>query len=346
MKPLIIMSVLGLGLSACLKVKDRPKDEAEVTAVQKQGFISQVQELPQINHYKVLFAFPKGAQTVQRRIKDVDNSAVTIPMKIQDGILTDDQVDAGKTYIYEAGNTQNGQFEVIESFTFDIPQDRLIGKDEVLDQDQNWTSYRRIFFEEGSTLTTNGHNLSIQADQIIAPDALNSRPGTIRTFPTQSQAAMAQNGLSGGLIQISLRTGSGTVSIELRGQKGGAGVAGQGDITFDIFKDGNSGRGGPIGLHMQCPECLLKANSHDGDDGNAGGSSGRAEITILEKHNLHFPHLIARGEGGEGGQGGRISPDGKTETFGVTGAKGAPGLSDRFCISDSLHQDCYYETGL
>jgi hypothetical protein len=334
MKKITLLLLIGLNLVGCLKVKDKPQEEDSIVGAESVAFDVQVQELAKANQYRVRLGLPDGAQIVHRQIEGEPQSLISLPMNIRNGILTDEQVQAGKSYVYEAGVNQNGSFEILKKRSVQIPLDREIVANESLQKDENWTGYRRIFFNEGSTLTTNGFQLFIQADQLIAPDRFNSTPGLIRTFPAGLQAGPNQNGQSGGFIQIAVRTGKGNIKIEMRGQDGGPGSDGVSYIDPIII----NGSGGPISAKAN----FVRATQFDGYAGGKGGDSGYFEITIQEENLLHFFPVLLLGKGGAGGKGGRTPPQGTSGVgVGADGPEGDPGKEQESWIYDSKNQVSY-----
>lgn len=327
-------------LSGCLKITDIPK-EGIAEAPQALAPIEVVAQA-EANHYLVQLAFRDDSDFVQRLEKSNDSAEATaalrIPFKIQAGVLIDNQVVAGHHYIYQIGKKTGENFEVTKTHEVQIPIDLSIQQEMSLSKDEMWTQYARIFFGPKGVVTTNGHQLFVQADR------MNSEAGMIRTFAGIDNGTIGGNGLSGGNIQILLNSGAGILKMEMRGQDGGSGSMGMtlpADPPFvyesPILPPGSHG------MRRYFLDFFTKVGG-PGGPGGAGGSSGRFQISIYSAHSLKVEKLITAGRGGLGGMGGAPQPlGGFTTSLGLKGSDGAPGAdgtAETSCFRDPTNQNC------
>jgi hypothetical protein len=336
-KLLFFLSLLFL--SACLKITDIPEDAPQIPQAEVVG-------LADPNHYMVRLPFPDGAQVAQRYEKANEGAneraLVSLPLKLAEGTFMDDQVLAGHHYVYQLGHAKDGNFELIHSFEVQIPTDLSIQEELTLQKDEMWTQYGRIFIGPQGILTTNGHQLFIQTNQLI------SNQGQIRTLVSGENTAVSSNGLSGGHIQIFLRSGSGALKIFLRGQNGGAGQAGatlppDPPIQPIIIPIGS---GGLSNMSTGGARFTLKTKpGGNAGNGGRGGNSGRLQISISENHDLVLHPTVIEGQGGSAGIGGAPQPiGGWTDELGEKGADGRAGengVREALCLRDLKGQTCW-----
>ncbi len=219
-----------------------------------------------------------------------------------------------------------------------------------------------IFFEKGSVLITEGAHIELFAERIFADQAV------IESFSesfARTPSAKGQAGINGGLISLKAKTGLGSLSILMRGTKGGKGFS-QTIPAPDNQTPGTQGRAGefqntiPSSCESSCntiQECSLAPGDGlqgpkgfmglPGGDGFAGGASGSLYVEISETlgpMEVFVSQVPGEGgEGGDGGPGGRGGPGGPPGNmdkygacksnppakYGPFGPSGDPGLSGK-----------------
>jgi hypothetical protein len=337
---LCLLLLLNLSLGACVKVSDDPTDNqpAATAAGGSQVEVEKTLEAPHPEvmalaepfKYQVHLPMAPDAQIVQRSIESSDVAPVLLPMNLQNGVFTDLQPESDRNYVYEMGVVRNGSLEILQTYKVRVPKDGLIDSERPsLAKDETWNYDGRLFLTPKAVITTAGHNLTIETQQLIVDQA------KIRNFLETDQAAVGQPGHVGGLIRITTRTGKGLLRVEMRGQRGGDGHEGpafEQTAAPGMSMPGGFGGGGFITL-------LPGIQGKPGENGFAGGSSGTFYITILEAHQMTILPLIEAGKGGAGGLGGPGSPaypgwNMDAGARGETGKDGPAGAVERSYIED------------
>ncbi|MEZ0391928.1 MAG: hypothetical protein ACAH59_06920 [Pseudobdellovibrionaceae bacterium] len=287
---LIGFLILTFSLSACLKVTNVPSEDAqedlggERVAGVPQVFRVDIEDLPTPNRYAVRLPMPLASQQVFRYEKSAGpDSRLEVSAQLKEGLLYDDQVQAGKVYVYEYSAAEPLEKPVVLEAT--IPVDWVVPAGYSLQHDEIWDQYRRIFFNQGVVLSLNNFNLQIKADQIISDQAV------IRTYPAGTRAAVGVKGLNGGQLKMVLRSGLGNLRFEFRGQEGGPGHP------------------------RRWIEVLGSNLMVGGSPGFPGGNSGSASIQISETHNLSFDVFLEEGHGGTPEPGFPKGADGSKESI-------------------------------
>jgi len=330
---------LLLVLGACVKISDKNAEEAasspvampspKAQEVPQDSPLSQAQQpsarpqvlaMPEAHKYQVWLPMPSEAQIVQRSIKSIEGQPVPLPMKVSDGVFRDENPESGKVYIYDVGVVHEGDFETLATYEVRIPEDRVFDAEYVLTKNEPIRVDGRLFLTRNGVITTNGFSLLIEAHHLI------STQGLIRTFPEGYQAGPGQTARAGGQIQLSVRTASGELKIEMRGERGAVGAKGS-DLPQNAPNGGSPGAPGGCG---GCGFYLRRQGNPGGAGGSGfpGGNSGTFEVEIFEAHQLTLVSEIKAGAGGAGGVGGLGEPDTSfviQGPLGPTGASGADG---------------------
>ncbi len=241
---------------------------------------------PQPNEYFVRLHPPTGTSRIEKSGAEF----------LQSQNLTsevDQAVQAGGTYGYRFKGSGEVSIEV------EIPKDLHIQGIQKLETPLK--NFRRIFFSENSLLLTEGKDLDLFAEEIIA--GVNS---SIQAFV--APALEGQNGKSAGHLRIGAYKVAGVLKIEMRGQTGGPGLSGaphsersatgaghRGNFSGFVSscsdnKPGNAGTNGAVG--------------RDGAQGLVGGDGGRVEIFVEALSNKNVRTRVDGGAGGVGGRGG------------------------------------------
>lgn len=257
--------------TACVRISDIPPEGEEIAtetvivpAEDLTAHQLRIEGLPNPSQYLVWLPFPREGEVIYRLEKDVPDSAVEVPIVVRNGELVDDQVVSGKTYIYEYTLLGNETEKAKPSLEAKIPLDLFVQNEIVLQKNEVWNQFHRIFFGPAGIISINGFRLDLITDQIY------SERGVIRTYAPGSKAPPEQDGRPGGHLHISVRTGFGKLHLEMRGQIGGVG------------KSGN----------------IVENNRViNGEGGRPGGSTGSANVVIRQKNSLdiNVHHEIGRG---------------------------------------------------
>jgi hypothetical protein len=312
----IILAVFGLILlSGCLKITDIPEVSQQANLVtgkgqvfEKDGISSEILDQSEPNSYHVRIRANGEIQSLSRWLVNGPQEKEVIQMEVGQDTAIDSSVRPGTAYAYEIQLT-NGEVKTLEIYT---PIDLEIHHEIVLQKNEQWTQYRRIFLHPGAVITTLNHQLQISTQRMI------SSGGLIRSFPEGFRSPQGQPGLTGGRIQIESWGGEGLLKIQCLG--------------------GHGGNGAPSRRQMD-----------DGDPGQTGGDSCSGSLQFFGDHSLKFQIQIAAGGPGAGGavtiseidcgrprlaRTWRLCPSGKP------GPDGKPGQPREFCVRDSSGQIC------
>ncbi|KHD89722.1 MAG: hypothetical protein OM95_01205 [Bdellovibrio sp. ArHS] len=218
--------------------------------------------------------------------------------------------------------------------------------------------FRKLTFTSSGRLFTMGHKLTLQLDELVSDN------GQVATFPEQAVAPQGHNGRHGGHIYIAAKNASGFMTITLRGEKGGLGLAGP---------DPDTALKGTRGVDADKIKCLSLRKEEfcysgpgnpglKGYPGGQGGSGGNTGTLSLEvKANDVFQPQIYRivgpggdggpgglgGEGGDGGHSYRKNPregaghQGPRGPQGDRGPQGLDGVQEAFCSIDAKGSHCF-----
>jgi hypothetical protein len=194
---------------------------------------------------------------------------------------------------------------------------------------------KKLYFTNNSVLTTEGKDATLEVDEI------ESEGGTLRTFSESDQAPIAHDGLPSGHLHFRAGKINGSFTIEIRGQRGGAGFKGaQGGIgttgapNLGVFNAAwlmgymvyvcredyyNLNRNRCDANSYQ--ECRLKRHpgvggkggpGTQGFQGHPGFKGGDVQDSVLEipPENQNVKVIFEPGAPGPGGMGGEGGPGG------------------------------------
>ncbi len=178
--------------------------------------------------------------------------------------------------------------------------------------------YQRLVLREGSRLVTEGRDLTIEVDEIVAEG------GVIESFPEKREAGYGQAGRSSGSIRIRARKAQGHLTIISRGEIGGPGLLGTIGATGAMGSEGSPAKfwEDPNNFLCQVPagnggQGGVGARGTTGGTGYAGGNAASVQVQIAEESDFvvsaeFIPGIGGRGGwGGPGGLGGPGGPAGK-----------------------------------
>lgn len=379
---LLLGSLALIALSGCeaenAKQTERASPSPVVSAPTYADVLAYKVEIgsdPDPNKYIVILTWNQGAQPWPWAVRRVDPKSKTNPViiKVGDrGVYFDTSAEPGKTYKYVLGSMHGEDFLRSADKEVTIPQDLVVRGRVKLDDTQ---SFGRIFFEENSTLTTNGKPLKLTVTEIV------SKWGTIETFPESQKARAGTNGRTPGEIRINAERATGRLRIISRGETGGDGLDGSSGQKGALGFAGTSGSWGmnpelykvfsrnfidsferfmrqypkPPGDRewnftlgeMRRFVCASQPTNGgrggagspggDGCDGGIGGDSSRVYIAVTENGDFQ---VSVSAEPGKAGLAGRIGKGGEG------GAGGPPGPLDQAHLCQPAHEGNRGEPGM
>ncbi len=296
----LYLVALLISTSACVKIKGKDSDPVVNNLGDQAPAVESVQMMPEPNHYLVHLYMPSGSALIQRKlVGEVDSTSEILNLEIQNGHIVDREVMAGKTYRYSFLHVENQTLVLDKTVELKIPMDLVISSSLSLYSDQVWTDYNRIFLLNHSVITTNGFQLYIDTNEFRVENA------SIQSFHAGAQAPADRAGRSGGVLTIHARQAAGRLKIEMSGEMGATGTAGQ------SYTQGSKSVGEP------------------GYKGWPGGNSGTGEVLISQANNLCLEVNLKGGVGGPGGPGSLINYPYSEERL-PSGAEGDPGDTEDF----------------
>ena len=240
-------------------------------------------------------------------------------------------------HTYSCGIYENGTLLDDSKMTFTFYRDlvvdssnikKITAKDLGLSED-NLNKIGALVLTPNSTLITNGNNLQISAEEVVA--AKNSR---IKTFSNGEETAADNTiGKSGGLVTIKAAFSAGEINVEMRGQNGGRITSRPAAINYypPEYREGMLDGAPESGYFLPStdPNCsnhctrsnyiqtsvptsgqqgLRGVTGSLGFSGMKGGSSGKFNL-ISTRSKLNFLNVnVIAGKGSTGGEGGEGGP--------------------------------------
>ncbi len=294
----LILSLLNILLLAACDIKtveDGPVKSAETTAVNM--ISAEILEGKTMNEFSVQLNLPVGQNFLLTRELNNKQELLTAV----NSTFLDQEVRPGNTYKYAIGTMENKGFIKIQEISVSVPMDMVI-KDEVEVTPENltnWSHLRNLTFLPNSTLFTNGLTLIIKAKYISAQD------GVIQSYRLNSTAPRGVSGRSAGEISIKAEDGTGSLTVNMRGEKGGQGSPGS---PGSIQKPGDSGgsgmNGGDTGIaHLRVPAALTVSVYHSVGLGGDGGEKGPGFPGFHCQPHIHCHTQLPMPSGPQGPQG-------------------------------------------
>lgn len=195
--------------------------------------------------------------------------------------------------------------------------------------------FEQLNFKEGGVLYTMGQVVRIYVND------LDSRAGKIISLPDDTVAPLMADGISGGSILLQVQHARGVLGLFMVGGQGGQGLKGATGAD-GVASNGVEFRYSRGGVKVFCAR---GGRGEAGAPGARGGSSGTAEVILVDDNNfeLSLNRQGGRGgTGGEGGDGGRASgPGGRCldvaneprGEIGSRGLQGESGLVQDICVT-------------
>jgi hypothetical protein len=276
-----------------------------------------------------------------------DGTKVLCPVKTCAKPVIDKTPLAGSFYDYRFVEKVDGEPQILGSRTVKIPTDREINERMAL---TSLTNVHRLFLGGNAVLVTEGRDVEIAVEEIIA------RGAVIETFSSSETAGEKLVGRSGGTVRLVAKTATGKLTIVGRGEKGGRGETGVPGMAG--FK-GQAGSPAEVATckspgmdERYCKLILLpylpqvtpgdkmarmifsctKPPTHGqlggpgspgypGGQGAKGGDAARLFVQIENPADLDLSWEQLGGMGGDGGPGGNGGPG---------GPGGDPGAQDQY----------------
>jgi len=321
----LILTLVSMGGIGCVEVRDKNEEPASPTDSAKQppqqqnlatASRFQIEALAEANSYRLKINLPEGVRGLQKRLLSPPANGSNWSSKELDSSLrffTDEEVSAGQKYAYRFGKILNGEWVYSQEEVLQIPVDlvfapTLIPNDE--SQPLILEGYERVFLPPHSTLTTNGKSITVKGRILIAEDT------TLQTF-SKGQTADGKHGQArhGGKILLQFEKAVGHLRLELRGEHGAQGLAGE---AYPIPAPPGVGSDANI-LGDPCHSFPGNTGSaglkgHIGSNGGNGGDSGAAVLNIADTTEFSLDSTIEAGAGGSMGLGGPGQPGGPSGT--------------------------------
>lgn len=246
--------------------------------------------------------------------------------------------------IYSPQNSHS--FSLKHQETIQAPQDLLIAQPKVLEGPTHLRAHRIIFTNNGS-ISTYGHELTLEAQEIVTPEAplsgvlrSQSHHFHIQAFPSDFKITQAQTPYRFPKpITIQSRILRGVLAVEISGADGMAGTKGE-DGIFTASLNGHPSMGfQPHVPRGEAPSSCISKNGGDGKKGNPGKNGGNGsdggntaplKIKIASFNSAQLfvyqsPGLGgAEGKKGIGSAGGQPGPRGPGICSGNPGKKHGP----------------------
>ncbi len=334
---LLLMLVLSI-FNSCMKVKSKnqapevdPPQNSQKSLNSKQ-IEYEIISGTQANQYSIKFNFSNEILVLAKDnllfVKNSENDQIENIKISSENFWVAQKKSNEENFNHDFGYFENGVFKVIESFKIQYPQDLIIKEatkwsaiKNHFEQDQlgkfTLKKFHRLYLEEKSALITEGENINLTLNDFYANNA------AIETWPDGQKAAAGKNGRNGGQIVIMTKNAAGRLHINLRGEAGADGQAGQNDEKL------NGAPGLPgidhelhiVPAHSNCAYCFPQVTcskpptnggpggpgvkGHRGTSGYQGGNTGFILLHYLKNSDFNWDLNIFPGAGGQGGNGGR-----------------------------------------
>ncbi len=267
----ILLSIVGLGLSACddkeiFNKNTTPTESVDVKieSLKAESVQFQLIATDEPNKYITHISWSKNLGAIQILVNN------EIIFKTSGAITSfDDYVEGGQIANYEIQQVDSSNKAMTqEKKKIEVPKDYVFTGKTVL-SDNFIFAGGRLFLISSAVIQTLGYGLNIEVDQIISEDA------SIETYPSGVKEPYEKNGISAGNINLKARTASGQLSVSMRGTHGGDG---RGSICVSSF-------------HMNC----------NGSSGGRGGDGGYFSLTLIENNHFTLNRKLENGLGGKAG---------------------------------------------
>ena len=249
-----------------------------------------------------------------------DSAEKVFNSKERNGFWVDPNITGGHSYKYLVNQVSRKTGEVLSQTSFELQVPLDLELKDVMDLNAlnllNVKSYKRVFISQGAILSVFTHNFVLETEELFSDN------GTIETLPENFVSPALQNGINAGSVSIKAKKAYGSLTVILRGGKGGIGAKAQtmgdegrgrkGDpgqnATFKTYTCGGGNGPPPI-----CIDCVTSGTSggkgqkgqqgYQGGKGMPGGGAGSLLFEVDESQEFKLSVQRLPGTGGEGGLG-------------------------------------------
>lgn len=336
-----MLAALGLGcvlFTACAEIEDVGGDETpspppqspsptiQTTSTQALPLDLKAEPQAEMHKYRVRIFASNGGELpplllIKRSIGPDGKNPVVFVLQNVAGSFVDETPAEGVQYRYEWGVSDRANVRMLGFGEIKVPVD-VVFEGVIGDLKAGFQTLEggRVLFKKNARVRIQDSRLNWKLD------LLRAEPGAVLTTFNEGDIAADQTaGRNGGDISISAVSASGLLKVEMRGERGGAGIPGeQGDGGLD----GRSGdlvegvpmlppAGYPMGYYLRCDKPTRQSGGdghkggkgRQGDEGMASGASGFFSYTGPE--NIFLLQVKAfETKGGKGGAGGPGGPGG------------------------------------
>jgi hypothetical protein len=268
---LFLVFLFPVFLVSCIEVRDANEKNKAPVQENQAGPTAEVRPLSQPHQYAVLIKNHERLMQVRRRNTEKGKLGL---VEIQ---VSENQAE---DLLNQAGSYQYDIIQGDKTFNLvvEIPQDYVISGQMNLRNLNNLPRDKvegfyiletagRLFFEAGSSLTTDGEKILVKVNSIESEGAL------VQTFPKGQTAQIGKSGRHGGHVKLQANTFRGSLHFALRGESGGTG---------------------------EYPILVSKRINEFNVNGGSGGNSGLLEVDIKDKSMGSISFELSPGIGGKG----------------------------------------------
>lgn len=285
----ILLSILGLGLSACDEKEIFNKNttptesvDVKIESLKSESVQFQLIATDEPNKYVTHISWTKNLGAIQILVNN------EIIFKTSGAITSfDDYVEGGQIANYEIQQVDSANKAITqEKKKIEVPKDYIFSGKTVLSDNFSFSG-GRLFLLSSALIQTQGFGFKVEVDQIISEDS------SIETYPSGIKETYEKNGLSAGNINLKSRTALGSLSVSMRGTSGGDG---RGSMCHSSF-----------GLNCNA------------SSGGRGGDGGYFSLTLVENNHFILNRKLENGIGGKAGIACAYSTGGTLEPYMIWG---------------------------
>ncbi len=310
---LFIVVLLSLCLG-CVKIKSKNEKEnelrqptpAEMPEIAGQPDFAWIEsELP--NQYQIKIKRSGEANVVIQTEIGKDDSASSEFLFFQDDFVLGSNLKSGFSYRFQLGKMTDNGFLVINEFQTQAPVDLVIEGEWVLTESVN-KEFGRIFLSKNAKIKVLDKNLNLRAKSLYSEGAV------IYAFAEKELVLPEATGKNAGNVQIAVDRAQGELKFDLRGQKGGVGITGEGWSQPQAASGNNSEGDQYVKSGTQVWSCTAvgksPTNGADGKKGKVGGKGGKSgdtgslSLEIKKDEGFLYSFIDTPRTGGAGGKGG------------------------------------------
>lgn len=349
MKHKILISILLLGLSACMKVV---KKGAENKVVPQEIASAQPELKITRNRSQLTYSYDVDGKANLKKVRFVAaaNWPTSVVVKRTDGEKTSefgaefnengewlDLVISDNKVNYQFSSKLQDQLilldevEVLPPLNMDVTEDVNLAQKYSLNQKTKLIYFENLSLGLQKRIYLENFSGKIQIQNLV------SQSGYIQSYPANARAVNDIDGKDGGILRIEILNGTGVMTVFMKGENGGNGSPAKPPDAK--LKGAPGGPGTPAQFEFESlamghviHKCSTKPgegsggfrgrHGNPGNAGKSGGHSGRAIITnyssdleiMIEAQPGAFGIGSAGGTGGEGGDPG-LGTDGGDQDY-------------------------------